>query len=204
MKSTEFARVGRQLLAKLPGFVVRGPMIFIYPFTYTLRGLYLEGSSFDTRSFYVWTFFLPLVPPQEQVSLNFGKRLRTPVGGDRWNADAPNLIVDLWEAVKRDALPFLAGIEKVEDIPKSVMAFQMPGNPYAQEAIAYAWARSGEWTLATQEFDRLLCSLDLTIPWQREIAERTQAFNSTLLASPSRASCQLDDWEADSRKTLRL
>ena len=37
-------------------------------------GSYFEGSSFDAKSFYVWTFFLPLFVPAKHVSFNFGKR----------------------------------------------------------------------------------------------------------------------------------
>jgi len=169
-----------------------------------LLGLCFEGSSFDRKSFYVWTFFLPLFVPTKHVSFNFGKRLREPSGGDRWNADAPNLIADLAAAVEREALPFLSGIKSTEDIAKAAAtAFQKSGGPYAQQAIAYAWARSGEVTRASEELNRLVRLLDLKIPWQREMAERAETLK-VKLANPADAQRQLEAWEAETLQNLGL
>ena len=204
MTNKDFAGLGKQLLPNLPGFSVKGPMTFICPVKDALRGLYFEGSTFDEKSFYVWTFFLPLFAPTKHVSFNLGKRLREPSGGDRWNADTPNLIADLGAAVKREALPFLSGIETAEDIAKAAAAFQKAGDPYAQQAIAYAWARSGEVTRANEEFNRLVRLLDLKIPWQREMAERAETLKAKLLANPADAQRQLEDWEVETLQNLGL
>jgi hypothetical protein len=98
MKTKDFVSLAQQLLRRLPGFTVKGPMMFICPAKHYLRGIYFEASSFDAKPFYVWTFILPLYVPNKYVSFNLGKRVRN-AGGDRWKADAPNLI-ERWNAMR--------------------------------------------------------------------------------------------------------
>src|SRR4029453_4626594 len=148
-------RLAEQLLPDLPGFFAKGPLAASRPVTHTLRGLYCEGSGFAGRAFFVVTFFLPLFAPTKHVSFNLGKRLRTPGGGDRWDADDSNVVAELRAAVKRDALPFVSGIESAEDIARAAAAFQEVGDPYAQQAVAYAWARAGNVARACEELERL-------------------------------------------------
>lgn len=203
MTNKDFAGLGKRLLPALPGFSVKGPMTFFCPVKDVLRGLYFEGSSFDGKSFYVWMFFLPLFAPAKHVNFNLGKRLREPSGGDRWNADTPSLIADLGAVVEREALPLLSGIESAEDMVKAATAFQNTRDPYAQQAIAYAWARSGEVMRADEELSRLLRLLDLKIPWQREMAERAETLK-VRLANPADAQRQLQAWETETSQNLGL
>jgi hypothetical protein len=204
MKSKNFARLAKQLLSDLPGFFVKGPMAASQPVKHTLSGLYFEGSTFDTKSFYVWTFFLPLFVPAKHVNFNLGKRLREPSGGDRWNADAPNLVAELRAAVKREALPFLSGIQSAEDLAKAAATFQKAGDPYGQQTIAYAWARAGDVARATEELDRLVHLLDAKIPWQREMVERAEVLKTKLLTNPAEGQRQLEAWEAETSQNLGL
>jgi polygalacturonase len=68
---------------------------------HALRGLYFEGSSFDGKSFYVWTFVLPLFVPTKHVSFNLGKRLRALGGADRWNAGCAERVIKAAPAPNR-------------------------------------------------------------------------------------------------------
>jgi len=90
----EFADLGKQLLPDLPGFRVQKHMVVKYPLGDVVRGLHFERSS-DKRFFYVWVFMLPLFVPTKYLNFTFGERLLRPGPGDRWNADAPNLIAAL-------------------------------------------------------------------------------------------------------------
>lgn len=203
MKNKDFAELAKHLLPDLPGFFVKGPLVASHPVKNTLRGLYFEGSDFDKHSFYVWTFFLPLFVPTKHVSFNLGKRLREPGGGDRWNADAPNLVAELRAAVKRDALSFLSGIESAEDIARAAAAFQKTGDPYALQAIAYAWARAGDVERAMEELERLIRLLDVEVPWQLEMIERAETLKAKL-ADPTERQRQFAVWENESVKNLGL
>ncbi len=204
MRSKDFAALAERLLDDLPRFFVKGQMAASRPIGHVLRGLYFEGSSFDKKSFYVWAFILPLFVPTKQVTFNLGKRLRTPSGGDRWNTDTPNMLEELDAAVKRQALPFLSAIESPNDIVNVAAEFQGTGDPYVQQAIAYAWIRGGQVSRASEELQRLRRSLDMNVAWQREIAERAERLRTMLLSDPAAAQRQMDVWEAETVHNLGL
>jgi len=200
MKNKDFAALAQRLLPELPGFTVKAPLMFIAPVTHTLRGLCFESHSHEPRMFYLWAFFLPLFIPRRHVSFNFGIR----VGSDRWNADAPNLVPELVSALKREASPFLAPIESPRDVAQVAMSQRVPQNPHYQRTFAYALARAGDVGKAISELDELMRSIDLKIPWQREIADEAEVLKSKLLANPDDGQRQLDEWEAESVRNLGL
>ncbi|HTD06250.1 hypothetical protein [Undibacterium sp.] len=204
MKSKDFVALAKRLLPNMPGFAVKGPMVAMLPVKFAVRGIYFEGSSFDTKSFYVWVFFLPLFVPTSNVSFNLGRRLRVPAGGDRWSTDMPNLMGDLAAAVERDALPFLSGIESPLDIAKAAEKIQAPKDPYVQQAIAYAWARAGDTARACDELGKLVRLLDSKIPWQHAMSDRAEGLKAKLLESPMEAKAQLEAWEVETVQGLGL
>ncbi|MBO0801038.1 MAG: hypothetical protein J2P31_19650, partial [Blastocatellia bacterium] len=120
------------------------------------------------------------------------------------NADAPNLVTELRSAVKREALPFLSSIDSAEDIAKAAATLHKTGDPYVQQTIAYSWARAGNITRATEELERLVLLLDVSIQWQRGMAERSDVLKTTLLANPAEAQRQLEAWESETSKNLGL
>ena len=204
MKKKDFAALAKRLLPHLAGFTVKGPMLFIQPVKHTLRGIYFEGSSFDARSFYVWMFFMPLCVPTHHVGFNLGRRVRGVGGGDRWNADAPNLLAELGAALKHEALPFLGGIESLHDVAKAATSLQTSQDPYVQEAIAYALARAGDVEQAAMALDQLVGLLDEKVPWQCEMADRARALKSQIVSNPADVQRQLAAWEAESVHNLGL
>lgn len=204
MKSKEFTAIAKRLLPNLPGFSVQGPMAVMRPVKLVLRGIYFEGSSFDAKSFYAWAFFLPLFVPTGHVSFNLGRRLRSPVGGDRWSTEMPNLIDDLVAAIERDALPLLSDLESPVNIAQAAEKFQTPSDPYVQEAIAYAWARAGDIGRANVALEKLTRLLDPKVAWQRPIGERADWLKASLLNDPAEAQAQLEAWEFETVQRLGL
>jgi len=95
MTKKEFEKIGKALLAELPGFRVVGQLLFAQPIGHTLRGVFLDRS-IDPRGFYVQVFALPLFVPTEHIGFNFGWRLGG--GAHLWHADDPNLIYELSQA----------------------------------------------------------------------------------------------------------
>jgi len=168
MKNKDFAALAQRLLPDLPGFAVKAPLVFIAPMNHTLRGLCFESHSYEQKLFYVWVFFLPLCVPRKHVSFELGKR----IGGDRWNADAPDIIRELGIALKREALPFLSPIESPRDVAQAAKSLRLPQNPHVQQSIAYALASAGAIGEAIAALDELTHLLDVKVPWQLEIAER--------------------------------
>ena len=77
-------------------------------------------------------------------------------------------------------------------------------DPYGQQAIAYAWARAGEGSRATEELERLVRLLDAKVLWQREMAERAEVLKTKLLTNPAEAQWQLEAWESETTQNLGL
>ena len=203
MNSKDFSALARQILPSVPGYFVRGPLIFARPVGAILRAIYFEGSSFDKRSFYVWAFFLPLFVPTTHLSFTLGVRLRQRLGGDRWNADDLNLVADIDDAIRTQALPFLNKAESPRDLPL-VADLLGANNLYVQEAIAYCLAWAGETIKAIQRLDRLTELLDTRISWQAEMERNAQVLKKKLLKSPVDAQEQLDTWERETKSNLDL
>jgi len=200
MKKKEFETLGRRLLPDLPGFAVKGELLFAQPIAQILRGVCFDRS-IDTRSFYVEVFVQPLFVPSKHLVFNFGRRLG---GGCRsWNADAPDVIAELSAELRRDALPFLSHVESVLDFVEVAKSFSS-ANPHTPKAIAFALARAGQTSQAVEVLDQLLSQLDLNVAWQREIADQAKALKAKLVTNPIEAQQQLDAWEAETVHNLGL
>ena len=202
MTTKQFVALGKGLLSDSPEFVMKGRLMVLSPLEHILKGICFEPSSFDKDSFYVNVFVLPLFVPTKFVHFLFGGRIRSN-GRDRWGANIPNLIAQLRESVKREALPFLSQITSVSDFVK--MAKSHPSsNPHTPEAIAFALARAGWNKEAIEVIDQLLGQVNLEVSWQREMADMAQLLKSLLLTDPAAAQRQLDAWEAETVKNLGL
>jgi predicted RNA-binding Zn ribbon-like protein len=166
-----------------------------------LRGIYF-ARSISPRDFYTHVFVLPLCVPTPVIGFNFGWR----VGGGShfWNADAPNITAELGAALKREALPFLSRIQSPRDVAEAGMSLRKSADRHVQEAIAYTLARAGDVDKAIAELDALLAMLDVVVPWQLEMAERANLLKSQLLSEAPSAQKQLEAWEAETTKSLRL
>jgi len=203
MNKKEFRTITNGLLRDLPNLGVQGQMLFIHPIGQILRGVYLEDSAANARSFFVWVFFLPLYVPTQRLSFNLGKRLRGPET-ERWNADSPTVVAELNAAIRKEALPFVSGIESPLDVVKVAMSLQKGADPYVQQAIAYSFARVGDVAAATAALNTLIQLLDFNIPWHREMADRANILVTELSANPSVALQRLERWEAESIANLRM
>lgn len=203
MTNKDFAAVARLVAPSLPGFAIKAPLMVIPPLKHTLRGLCFESHSREAKLFYVWVFFLPLCVPTKHVSFNLGKRIGS-AGDKPWNADAPNLVAELSTALKREALPFLSHIESPLDLAHAAKSLGNAQDPYAQQAIAYAFALAGDVNKAAVALDELTRLLDVKVPWQLEMLERANALKSQLYSDVSKAQSQLEAWGAESIRNLSL
>lgn len=201
MTKKDFEKLGKRLLPELPNFAVKGQLLFIQPIGHTLRAVCFDGSSFDPDLFFVHVFLQPLFIPAKHIGLNLGWRIGG--GSYRWNVNVSNLQTQLSAALRREALPFLIRIESAQDVVAAIESLGKSADPYAQQAIAYAWARAGDIIRAIKELERLVRMLDVKVPWQHEIAERAETLK-TKLADPTQAQRQFEVWENESAENLGL
>jgi len=202
MTTKEFVSLEKNLLTELPGFAIKGPLMFIPPAKRLLRGISFEGSSFDKTSFYVAMFVMPLCVPTSYLYFNFGNRVRRKEGADRWNMGGmPNVVTELGSALKLQAMPFLSRVESLLDFVDE--ARSSSGN-HTPRAIAFALARAGQISQAVGVLDQLFSQLDLNVAWQRKIGDQSKALRAKLVTSPIEAQQQLEAWEIESVRNLGL
>jgi hypothetical protein len=201
MKKKEFEAIGKGLSADLPGLAVKGQLLFMRPVGHTLRGIFLD-SSINPGRFYVQIFIQPLFVPAKHVGFNIGWRLGG--GAHTWDANSSTLLAELNGALKREALPFLLRIHSPRNVVDAATSIQKSQDPYVQQAVAYAFARSGDVKQAVDALDRLAALLCEDIAWQWEMADRARALKSRLVSDPAGAQVQLDNWEAKTVENLGL
>ena len=201
MTNKEFQRIGESLIRDIPGFAAKGPLLFVRPIEHALRGVCFDRS-IDARRFFAQVFVLPLFVPTKHIGFNFGWRLGG--GAWSWDADDPNLIDELGLALRREALPFLATVNTVSDIPPAAVSLRKSGDPHVRQAIAYSLARAGDIPAAVEALDALVRSLNRESAWQRDMAERAHGLAVQLLSDPAAAQRRMDAWEAETAQHLAL
>lgn len=201
MKQREFERIGNMLLPFLPGFRARGGLLLQAPLDHTVRGICFD-ESIDPRKFYTQILLQPLYVPSEDLIFNLGWRL----GGasHRWEADAPDLVERLGNRLRQEALPFFKSASTPHDVARAVEALGKDRDPYARQAIAYSYARSGDSKNATRALDALLSLLDEKTPWQRTMADRARSVRSLIASDPSKLVAQMDDWARETARNLQI
>jgi hypothetical protein len=204
LTSNEFVSLEKRLLEDLPGFAIRGRLMFIPPAASILRGVNFEGSSFDKTSFSATMFVMLLCVPTNHLHLSFASPVRHDGGGDRWSAAMPHLTKELSAALRAQALPYLSSVQSLDDFVKLAMSRSFTGNPQTLRAIAFALARAGRANEAIGAFDALLNRIDLKVDWQAEIADQARTLRAKLVANPEEARRQLEAWEAETACNLGL
>jgi hypothetical protein len=208
MKNREFEIIGKNLLPHLPGFVVRGPMVFMHPIGDMLKGLYFDSSSHNRKGFYVEVFVLPLFVPTDMVYFNYGKRLSG--AGAQWNARDPNLMNELVKSIQKDAIPFFDNVSTIQGVVEYVRPMAVPNaignvNLHSHEALAYTLIKANNIKDAFTVLNQIQeTSSKSPAEWELEIKVRARLLQEKLLQSPEAAFEQLETWKAETIRKLGL
>jgi hypothetical protein len=202
MITPKLVALEKQLALALPVLRVKKTLMLVPPVDKLLLGIWFDRSSHDNVSFSVTAFIMPLCIPAKHLGFTFGSRVRDKNGGDRWNIETSGLTGDLTAALKEQALPFLSKGDTLEGFIE--IARSSPPTGRVLEGLAYALARSGKIEQAIDAFVRLTSMLDLSVGWQRELAEQARTFGAKLAENPVEAGQQLIYWEAETLNRLKL
>lgn len=202
MKVTHVRALSKHLLPHLPGFTLKGRMLYARPLGHLLRAFWFETSAFDKVSFYVNRFVMPLYIPTPYVYFSFGDRLRLMREG--WSLTDPELHTKLLQVIERDGLPFLNAVKEPLDLVELIRGG--PGSRYPQhlEPLAYSLILAGDYAGAEQALDDLQGSIDRSLSWQVEISERASQVQQTLRTDPQLAHELLAKWERETVANLGL
>jgi hypothetical protein len=205
LKDREFAALGRKLALAFPELVVQGYLMFRKPLNDVLCGVAFETSGFDKNAFYLWQFFLPLYVPTTYLHFSFGERARAPGGGERWDSTAGDIILQLSLALKQQIIPFISGVETAGGVRDRVKRMKSSESARNKEAAAYSLIRMEDFSRAALELE----SLEIELAGSQHesdclIRERAAELVSKLGSDTVGAQNQLDQWEVETVRSLRL
>ena len=203
MTTKQFVALETSLLPELPGFAIKGSVMFLHPLGSLLRGISFDRSGFDKYAFYSNVFVMPLCVPISYITLNFGKRIRDQRGMDGWNIETPGVSGELLASIKAQAVPFLSRANSLVEFVALARTFS-PGTPHTPKAIGFALARAGKVDEAISALAGIPRMLNPKNAWQRELGEQTENLRELLISNPSAAMQQLETWEAETIHNLGL
>lgn len=201
----------RYLLPWLPGFEVRGRLIFRAPIDLVLCGLDCEPSGFSKPPFTVHVFADPLYIPKQHIAYTLGGRLGALVGrADRWWEYAPDDAAAIMEEVRRDmvaqGLPFFAKTSTPRDIANYIREGDLGGGRLPLgEVEGYSWLLADEPRDAELALVRAVMHTGSSeVPWIRQALERIEAVRSLIGTDIEGAKDLLSRWRKETMAALRL
>src|SRR5439155_25246024 len=106
MRGRDFERLARkEFVPHLPGYSVRGSLIYEAPVEDILKGFNADTSAFTAERVFVEVFVMPLYVPSEHLVLNIGIRLGGPA--HFWTVTEEGFAQGLTSSMVQQGLPFL-------------------------------------------------------------------------------------------------
>lgn len=204
MKKSDFARLGKVVMDGLPGFCIKGSLLFRCPFTWCVEGIHFDSASHDPLAFYVDIFLLPLCVPTQHLHVSFGTRVRRISGSDRWSAEDPSFSVELQQQIETSTSELFKEVKSPLEIAVRIPAVNRGTQVVGEEATAFMYARGGDRVCALAALEALEMKLDPTAPWKREMLERVRHLQGLVRNSPVQAQQQLAAWEEETVQNLGL
>lgn len=215
MKAREFESLTRRhLLAHLPGFDCKGPLLFVRPVHYLLRGFYFNRSDLDSRGFYLYRFIQPLYVPLPHISFNFGRRLsgRT---GDSWQIpleQTKTIMAEVLSVIQSQGLRLVLSVETPSDLAEKgryLAGLEVDTlSAHVDEAVAYSLILANNYPAAIANLDRVDAVLSRPDPYRTEadaeMQERNRWLRERLIQQPEAAVRRLEEWTEATRAALRL
>lgn len=206
MKRLEFEKFASKLLIpELPGFAVKGHLIFRLPVGSLLRGFIFDSSGFSRETFNPDVFVQPLYVPNDYITMTLGRRL---LGVWKFRADDETLATKLLASMRKEGFPLLDELGSPEKIASNAERLKSPENHYVRQAAAYSLALIGEDRQAIKRLDELLVMLREMgagiQKWALKVHNEVANFRETLVSRPSEARKQLADWTEQTRQKLGL
>lgn len=202
MTSKELRQHLAPIMATLPAFTLKKEMLLAPIREGILHGICFESSSHLKTRFYIDVFSFPLCYPESHIYLNFGFRLRNS-GGEIWDLVTPNIWENFDVVLHTQVVPYFERLNTAEAFAKEAAKYSLE-NPHTLKAVAFAFARAGQWEACKTYLDILLRRLDRSILWQQDIAEKSELLADLVVRQPGKAREQLLMWESETIINLGL
>jgi len=200
------------LLAALPGYGVRGNLLYRMPVKDILGAFCFERSGWDKQSCAISVFVQPLYVPHEQIHFGFGMRLGFKT--DKWwtlvGTDCPAVASDILLHIKKQGLPFLdlgsTPISFVNHIGRVLSSFNRMDDNQVQRALAYSYLWIGNYGKSLETMDRMLANnrgpKRDDRDWAQELVKEVACMREETAKNPNGASEQLRQWRLQTLRAI--
>jgi len=190
VKNSEFEKMSKEyLLPSLPGFTVKGDMLFENPLGMILHGICYERSGFDKNIFRVEVIAQPLYIPSDFISYGIGQDLnyiKTRKQLQKWwtvEDGISTIMKEIREMFLGVGITWLNKYATPYDIATKVNKEFTPDDPHIMRRIAYSWILCGEKRKAKETLLSLskgLSSDRWHAPWEYEMANEVEMISRLL------------------------
>lgn len=206
MKGRAFQKFAQNfLLPELPGFAVKGDLIYRVTVGRVLNAITFDSSGFSPRVFYPNAFVQPLYVPLDFITMTLGK----PFLG-HWEFQPGNqaLADRLLQSIKTEGMPLLQALGTPEKIAHHAEKMKSTENHYVRQATAYSMVLVGEEREAIKRLDELLVMLEKMASgiqkWALDVHREVAHFRGIVLRDPDEARTLLLQWGEETRTKLKL
>ncbi len=218
MKTTLVKQLCKKyLLPDLPGYEVKGHLLYDRNYIYLLPGIYFESSSFNKERFTIDIFVQPLYIPATGLWWTFGNRLgMLAKGRDVWweyrEENERTIMQEIGADIHRVGIPFLETRKTLKDfIAQYRNKVDFAGDTYVIETVAYGCILLGEYQKAEKILGRFMIELDREIKrkpeisWLIDVQKRAKTILQHLQEkAPDAARQQLDEWTTYTLSEIKL
>lgn len=214
MKNAEFERLAkRYILPDLPGFTVKGKLIFEAPIGLILNGIIFQPSGWDKEKFRVEVFIQPLYIPYDSIIFLFGYdlcSLRNKVFGQHWwkvDAGINIVMTEILQRILADCLDWFGHFTSPVSVVNNNINTVAPTDPHLLRAIAYSWIMCDNRMKADETIGVLLDKLysyDPSDEWVNATIKEVSSIRELLLVDSVKAKEQLLVYRKYTIEKLRL
>jgi len=194
------------LLPSLPGFCVRGNLIYEVPVGCILRAFLFDSSGFSATTFYPHVFVQALYIPFGHLTLTPGKRF--PGHWEFLPDNEPELARKLLNQVHAMGLPFLRENSTPEGLIREARANPaIKVNSRIRQQLAYSLVLLGRNDEGLDELDVLLAMINQKsdpAPWERDLHTEIGTLREKLMRNPREVVETLQQWTEQTRAKLNL
>ena len=205
MKRKDFERFAtKYLIPQMPGFIVKGHLIFQAPVQMVFRGFIFDSSGFSAEAFHPEAFVQPLYVPSDHITMTLGERF---LGAWKFREDDKDLAGWLLESMKSVGLPWFESLGTPENIAHTVESLKSPKNHYVRQAAAYSLAWIDEDKKAMQkliELSAMLIQMSNFQKWALNVHAEAVNLRAALFENLALAKAQLARWAEETRLKLGL
>jgi len=200
----------------MPGFVVRGSLVYRPPCDYLLHAVSFDTSSFTSRRIFIEAFGQPLYHSYDHLAFTYGFRL----GEDFWDIDETDpdrTFVAIAEEVRIHALPFFAAVPDLDrfcalvpewekEQPRRIMQDNSLDDPVVLEDLAYAAILRGNKNRAAELLQEAIASENESGEYRNDDLVVDLEHLLSLLQGPGleAAQARLEEWHALNVQSLKL